>query len=91
MCIALISVLTNTPVRANLAMTGEITLHGQVLAIGGLKEKLIAAHRGNIKTVIIPKENERNLAKIPNNVKENLVIKPVKWLDEVIDIALKNS
>lgn len=89
MCTALVSVLTGIPVRADVAMTGEITLRGQVLPIGGLKEKLLAAHRGGIKTVIIPQENERDLKEIPDNIKADLVIKPVKWIDEVLDIALK--
>ena len=89
MCTALVSVLTDIPVRADVAMTGEITLRGQVLPIGGLKEKLLAAHRGGIKTVIIPQENERDLKEIPDNIKADLVIKPVKWIDEVLDIALK--
>jgi ATP-dependent Lon protease len=71
-------------------MTGEITLRGQVLAIGGLKEKLLAAHRGGIKTVIIPEENERDLKEIPDNIKADLVIKPVKWIDEVLEIALES-
>ncbi|HHX82859.1 MAG TPA: endopeptidase La, partial [Pseudomonadaceae bacterium] len=70
-------------------MTGEITLRGQVLPIGGLKEKLLAAHRGNIRVVIIPKENERDLKEIPDNIKADLVIKPVKWIDEVLQIALQ--
>jgi ATP-dependent Lon protease len=90
MCTALVSVLTNTPVRSDVAMTGEITLRGQVLAIGGLKEKLLAAHRGGIKTVIIPEENERDLKEIPDNIKADLVIKPVKWIDEVLEIALES-
>ena len=89
MCTALVSVLTNIPVKADVAMTGEITLRGQVLPIGGLKEKLLAAHRGGIKTVIIPKENERDLKEIPDNIKADLDIKAVKWIDEVLDIALK--
>lgn len=89
MCTALVSVLTNIPVKADVAMTGEITLRGQVLPIGGLKEKLLAAHRGGIKTVIIPQENERDLKEIPDNIKADLDIKPVKWIDEVLDIALK--
>ncbi|MGH1462517.1 MAG: endopeptidase La [Neptuniibacter sp.] len=89
MCTALVSVLTNIPVRADVAMTGEITLRGQVLPIGGLKEKLLAAHRGGIKTVIIPQENERDLKEIPDNIKADLDIKAVKWIDEVLDIALK--
>ena len=89
MCTALVSVLTDIPVKADVAMTGEITLRGQVLPIGGLKEKLLAAHRGGIKTVIIPQENERDLKEIPDNIKADLEIKPVKWIDEVLDIALK--
>ncbi len=89
MCTAIVSVLTGTPVRKDVAMTGEITLRGQVLPIGGLKEKLLAAHRGNIKTVIIPKENERDLKEIPDNIKADLSIKPVKWIDEVLEIALQ--
>lgn len=89
MCTALVSVLTNIPVRADVAMTGEITLRGQVLRIGGLKEKLLAAHRGNIKTVIIPEENERDLAEIPENIKADLDIRPVKWIDQVLQYALQ--
>jgi len=89
MCTALVSVLTGIPVRKDVAMTGEITLRGQVLPIGGLKEKLLAAHRGNIKIVIIPKENERDLKEIPDNIKADLQIKPVKWIDEVLQIALQ--
>jgi ATP-dependent Lon protease len=88
MCTALVSVLTGIPVRKDVAMTGEITLRGQVLPIGGLKEKLLAAHRGDIKTVIIPKENERDLKEIPDNIKADLEIKAVKWIDEVLEIAL---
>ena len=89
MCTALVSVLTGIPVKADVAMTGEITLRGEVLRIGGLKEKLLAAHRGGIQTVIIPADNERDLKEIPVNIKEDLVIKPVKWIDEVLDIALQ--
>jgi len=89
MCTALVSALTQIPVRADVAMTGEITLRGQVLAIGGLKEKLLAAHRGGIKTVIIPEENVRDLKEIPDNIKADLQIKPVKWIDEVLQIALQ--
>ena len=89
MCTALVSALTKIPVRADVAMTGEITLRGQVLAIGGLKEKLLAAHRGGIKTVIIPEENVRDLKEIPANIKADLDIKPVKWIDEVLQIALQ--
>jgi len=88
MCTALVSSLTKIPVRADVAMTGEITLRGRVLPIGGLKEKLLAAHRGGIKTVLIPDENVRDLKEIPENIKESLEIKPVKWIDEVLDIAL---
>ncbi|WP_290699220.1 endopeptidase La [Amphritea sp.] len=91
MCTALVSVLTNIPVRSEVAMTGEITLRGQVLPIGGLKEKLLAAHRGGIKTVIIPDENKRDLKEIPDNIKADLDIRPVKWIDEVLQIALKYS
>ena len=91
MCTALISSLTNIPVRKDVAMTGEITLRGEVLPIGGLKEKLLAAHRGGITTVIIPKENERDLAEIPDNIKRDLKIICVKWIDEVIDIALETA
>lgn len=89
MCTAVVSALTQIPVRADVAMTGEITLRGQVLAIGGLKEKLLAAHRGGIKTVIIPEENVRDLKEIPENIKQDLQIKPVKWIDEVLQIALQ--
>jgi ATP-dependent Lon protease len=89
LCTALVSALTQIPVRADVAMTGEITLRGQVLAIGGLKEKLLAAHRGGIKTVIIPEENVRDLKEIPENIKQDLTIKPVKWIDEVLQIALQ--
>ena len=90
MCTALVSVLTNIAVRADVAMTGEITLRGEVLPIGGLKEKLLAARRGGIKTVIIPKENERDLKEVPDNIKEHLTIRPVKWIDEVLAIALES-
>ncbi|WP_100643285.1 endopeptidase La [Alteromonas facilis] len=89
MCTALVSCLTGNPVKCDVAMTGEITLRGEVLAIGGLKEKLLAAHRGGIKTVIIPHENERDLEEIPENVKKDLSIHPVKWIDEVLDLALQ--
>jgi ATP-dependent Lon protease len=88
MCTALVSALTGTPVRSDVAMTGEITLRGEVLPIGGLKEKLLAAHRGGIKTVLIPIDNERDLKDIPANVKESLVIKPVRWVDQVLAEAL---
>mgnify|MGYP000592447404 CR=1 FL=1 len=87
MCTAFVSVLTGIAARSDVAMTGEITLRGQVLPIGGLKEKLLAAHRGGIKTVIIPEENQRNLKEIPENIKQDLQIKPVKWIDEVLQIA----
>ncbi len=88
MCTALVSTLTGIPVKADVAMTGEITLRGQVLAIGGLKEKLLAAHRGGIKTVVIPEENKKDLKDIPENIKEKLTIMPVKWIDEVLSISL---
>jgi ATP-dependent Lon protease len=88
MCTAIVSALTGIPVRADVAMTGEITLRGQVLPIGGLKEKLLAAHRGGIKTVIIPEENVRDLKEIPDNIKQDLTIRSVKWIDEVLAIAL---
>jgi ATP-dependent Lon protease len=88
MCTSLVSALTRIPVRADVAMTGEITLRGEVLPIGGLKEKLLAAHRGGIATVIIPEENERDLVDIPKNIKQNLNIRPVRWIDEVLEIAL---
>ncbi len=88
MCTALVSAITNIPVRADVAMTGEITLRGEVLPIGGLKEKLLAAHRGGISTVIIPQENEKDLVDIPKNVIAKMKIVPVRWIDEVLDIAL---
>ncbi len=88
MCTALVSALTKIPVRADVAMTGEITLRGEVLPIGGLKEKLLAAHRGGITTVLIPEENRKDLAEIPENVKDKLDIKPVRWIDEVLELAL---
>ena len=91
MCTALVSALTGIPVRSDVAMTGEITLRGEVLPIGGLKEKLLAAHRGGIKTVLIPDENEKDLAEIPDNIKGNLEIKPVKWIDEVLQVALTHQ
>jgi len=89
MCTALVSALTGIPVRANVAMTGEITLRGEVLPIGGLKEKLLAALRGGIDTVLIPLENERELVEIPKNIKQNLKIRPVRWIDEVLELALQ--
>jgi ATP-dependent Lon protease len=89
MCTALVSALTKVPVRSEVAMTGEITLRGRVLPIGGLKEKLLAAHRGGITTVIIPDENRKDLADIPENITGSLDIHPVRWIDEVLDIALE--
>ncbi|MGI2175753.1 endopeptidase La [Shewanella ulleungensis] len=89
MCTALVSSLTGNPVRSDVAMTGEITLRGEVLPIGGLKEKLLAAHRGGIKHVLIPKENERDLEEIPANVIADLIIHPVRWVDEVLKLALE--
>lgn len=89
LCTAMVSVLTGIPARSDVAMTGEITLRGQVLLIGGLKEKLLAAHRGGIKEVLIPDENRRDLKEIPDNIKADLVIRPVKWIDEVLEIALQ--
>ena len=88
MCTALVSALTQIPVKSTVAMTGEITLRGEVLPIGGLKEKLLAAHRGGIKTVLIPEENRRDLTEIPQNIKEQLDIIPVQWIDEVLELAL---
>ena len=88
MCTALVSALTNIKVRSDVAMTGEITLRGEVLPIGGLKEKLLAAHRGGIDTVLIPLENEKDLAEIPKNIKDKLTIIPVKWIDQVMEHAL---
>src|SRR6185312_12074255 len=90
MCTALVSALTRIPVRSDVAMTGEITLRGEVLPIGGLKEKLLAAHRGGITTVMIPVDNEKDLTEIPDNIKGKLDIRPVKWIDEVFEIALAN-
>lgn len=90
MCTSLVSSLTGNPVKCDVAMTGEITLRGEVLPIGGLKEKLLAAHRGGIKTVIIPKDNARDLEDIPENVKADLDIHPVQWIDEVLELALEN-
>jgi ATP-dependent Lon protease len=90
MCTALVSALTKIPVHANVAMTGEITLRGEVLPIGGLKEKLLAAHRGNIKTVLIPEENRKDLVDIPKNVRDDLIIRPVRWIDEVLEAALEH-
>jgi ATP-dependent Lon protease len=90
-CTAMVSALTGIPVRADVAMTGEITLRGEVLQIGGLKEKLLAAHRGGIKTVLIPEENVKDLAEIPDNVKNKLEIQPVKWIDSVFEMALERK
>lgn len=89
MCTALVSALTKVPVRSEVAMTGEITLRGRVLPIGGLKEKLLAAHRGGITTVIIPEDNKKDLADMPANITSSLEIHPVRWIDEVLDIALE--
>ena len=91
MTTALVSIFTGIPVRADVAMTGEITLRGEVLPIGGLKEKLLAAHRGGIKTVLIPEENAKDLAEIPDNVKNHLEIIPVRWIDKVLEIALERQ
>ncbi len=91
MVTAMVSAMTRIPVRADVAMTGEITLRGEVLPIGGLKEKLLAAHRGGIKLVMIPRENEKDLAEVPENVKKGLEIKPVKWIDEVLAFALERE
>jgi ATP-dependent Lon protease len=88
MCTALISALTKIPVRSDVAMTGEITLRGEVLPIGGLKEKLLAAHRGGITTVLIPDDNTKDLTEIADNIKEKLDIRPVKWIDDVLQVAL---
>jgi ATP-dependent Lon protease len=85
---SMVSTLSGIPVRPNVAMTGEITLRGEVLAIGGLKEKLLAALRGGIKTVLIPEENVKDLAEIPDNVKNRIEIVPVKWIDQVLEVAL---
>jgi ATP-dependent Lon protease len=90
MCTALVSALTDIPVNSDVAMTGEITLRGEVLPIGGLKEKLLAAHRGGISTVLIPHENEKDLVEIPKNIKDKLTILPVKWIDQVLEHALQH-
>jgi ATP-dependent Lon protease len=87
----MVSILTGIPVRADVAMTGEITLRGEVLPIGGLKEKLLAAHRGGIKTVLIPQENVKDLTEIPDNIKNKLDIHPVKWIEEVLGLALERT
>lgn len=91
MCTSMVSALTGIPVRADVAMTGEITLRGEVLPIGGLKEKLLAAHRGGIKTVLIPEENEKDLQEMPDNVKEDLEILPVRWIEQVLETALEHT
>ena len=90
MCTAMVSALTKIPVRAEVAMTGEITLRGEVLPIGGLKEKLLAAHRGNLKVVLIPEENRKDLADIPKNIRDSLDIRPVRWIDQVLEAALEH-
>ncbi|MEW5838254.1 MAG: endopeptidase La [Pseudomonadota bacterium] len=91
MCTALVSSLTGIPVRADVAMTGEITLRGEVMPIGGLKEKLLAAHRGGIRMVLIPEENRKDLVEIPQNVKDRLDIRPLKWIDQVLELALAEA
>ena len=91
MTVALVSIFTGIPVRADVAMTGEITLRGEVLPIGGLKEKLLAAHRGGIKTVLIPEQNVKDLAEIPDNVKNKLEIIPVRWIDKALEVALESQ
>jgi ATP-dependent Lon protease len=89
MATAFVSAMTGIPVRGDVAMTGEITLRGEITAIGGLKEKLLAALRGGIKTVLIPEENAKDLQEIPDNVKNGLEIVPVRWIDKVLEIALE--
>jgi ATP-dependent Lon protease len=89
MCIAMLSAMTNIPVRSDVAMTGEITLRGEVLPIGGLKEKLLAAQRGGLKTVLIPHENEKELVEVPKNIKRGLEIISVRWIDEVLALSLE--
>ena len=90
-CVAMVSALTGIAARASVAMTGEITLRGEVLPIGGLKEKLLAAHRGGIKIVLIPEDNVKDLTEIPENIKNRLDIHPVKWIDQVLDLALERK
>ena len=90
-CTAMVSALTGIPVRADVAMTGEITLRGEVLPIGGLKEKLLAAQRGGIKVVLIPEENVKDLVEIPENVKNKLDIHPVRWIEQVLEMALEHT
>ena len=84
----MVSAYTGRPVRCDVAMTGEVNLRGEVLPIGGLKEKLLAARRGGIKTVLVPEENRRDLKEVPDNIKEALDIRPVRWIDEVLEVAL---
>jgi ATP-dependent Lon protease len=91
MTTAFVSALTGIPVRADVAMTGEITLRGEVTAIGGLKEKLLAAHRGGVRKVLIPEENVKDLQEIPDNAKSNLEIVPVKWIEQVLELALERA
>jgi ATP-dependent Lon protease len=91
MTTALVSIFTGIPVRADVAMTGEITLRGEVLPIGGLKEKLLAAQRGGIKTVLIPEQNVKDLAEVPDNVKNKLEIIPVRWIEKVLEVALERQ
>jgi ATP-dependent Lon protease len=91
MCTAIVSALTKIPARADVAMTGEITLRGEVLPIGGLKEKLLAAHRGGIKTVLIPEENRKDLTEIPKNIRDDLDIRPLRWIDQVLEAALERA
>jgi ATP-dependent Lon protease len=88
---ALVSILTGIPARADVAMTGEITLRGEVLPIGGLKEKLLAAHRGGIKTVLIPQQNVKDLVDVPDSIKNQLDIHPVRWIDDVLTLALASA
>ena len=88
MVTAMVSAYTGRPVHCDVAMTGEVNLRGEVMPIGGLKEKLLAARRGGIKTVLIPEENRRDLKEVPDNIKDALDIRPVKWIDEVLDAAL---
>ena len=90
MTTTLVSALTKIKVRGDVAMTGEVTLRGKVLPIGGLKEKLLAAHRGGIDTVLIPADNEKDLAEIPKNIKDKLKVIPVKWIDEVFELAMRH-
>ena len=91
MCTAIVSALTQVPVKASVAMTGEITLRGEVLPIGGLKEKLLAAQRGGIETVLIPIENKKDLAEISEEITSGLDIRPVQWIDEVLEVALEHA